>query len=254
MNALAVTIDSREPPNVIASLSNVGEVATTVAPLPFGDAFIITSDGAALLVERKAPNDLLSSIMDGRLFSQVAGMRGITPWCYVAVTGPILPDQDAHCWVDGRQTNFSWHSLQGALQTAQELGAIVIWTNGPSDYLPCLNRLITRSRGDVRIGALRAGVVVPIGESILASLPGVGPEHAHAVIEYAGTAALGFSFLSGGYQMGAIPGIGLGTRQKVRNALGLNSSECLHVVMLDEKGEPDAHKQTRVSWVKNSAN
>lgn len=232
MPVLAVTLDSREPPDLLQTLGTIGGVATSVAALPAGDCMIVATD-AVLIIERKAPNDLLSSIMDGRLFNQVAGMRAMTPWCYVLITGPILPDRDGHCWVDRRQTNFSWNSLQGALQTAQELGAIVVWANGPDDYLPCLNRIIARPRTDVRLGAIRAASIVPAGEAILTSLPGIGPEHARAVLEYTGTAALGFSYLTGEYPIDKVPGIGPETRRKVRAALGLNEREYLHVMVTE---------------------
>jgi len=98
---------------------------------------------------------------------------------------------------------------------------------------PCLNRIIARPRTAVRLGAIRAASIVPAGEAILMSLPGVGGEHARAVLDYCGSAAKGISFLTGDYAIDKVRGVGPGTRRNVRAALGLNEREFLHIMVLD---------------------
>src|SRR5687767_10750731 len=90
----AVLIDSREPDWVKAL--TFGSVPASVQLLPHGDLTVCCDDGNILLIERKTPDDFLSSHRDERLFEQLSLMkeRGNTPWCYVMVTGEFQRGQN----------------------------------------------------------------------------------------------------------------------------------------------------------------
>jgi ERCC4-type nuclease len=225
MTITAVVIDSREP-TWVRSL-RLGSVPVAVQELSAGDACLATPD-AMILVERKTPNDLLASIADDRLFNQVAEMRRQTPWTYVVITGTI----DAvmgKVRIDGRSTNWSWQSLQGALATVQELGGVVVYCSGDSEYAPTLEWLAGRNHGTVRIEAKRDAVITTPAESILTALPGISEVRATALLKHCGSAAWALAFLSNGTS-DKVPGIGPSTHQAARAALGLTDDLTLEVV------------------------
>ena len=67
-----IVADVREQPSAtFAVLASRSDVALTVATLKFGDYSV----GAQLSFERKTPEDLGRSIIDGRLFRQVSVLR-----------------------------------------------------------------------------------------------------------------------------------------------------------------------------------
>ena len=225
MSIQAVLLDSREPPWVQGL--RFGSAPVAVQELPAGDACLATPD-AMILVERKTPNDLLASIADDRLFHQVSGMRKQTPWCYVVVTGAI-DAMMGKVRTDGRTTNWSWQSLQGALTTVQELGGIVVYCSGDDAYAPTLEWLAGRNHSTVRIEAKRDSVLTTPAESILTALPGISEVRAAALLKHCGSAAWALAFLSNGGS-DKVPGVGPSTHQAARAALGLTDDLTIEVV------------------------
>lgn len=57
-----------------------------------GDVLIQT-DNKTILIETKEPNDLLSSIADGRVFRQCEGMRKASPWSFLLYKEPRYDKQ-----------------------------------------------------------------------------------------------------------------------------------------------------------------
>ena len=230
MTIQAVILDSREPAWVQAL--HFGEAHIMVQALPAGDACIATSD-AMLLVERKTPNDLLASIADDRLFVQVTEMRKQTPWVYVVVTGEVA-QTGGFVRADGRTTNWRWSSLQGALLTAQELGAAIMYCANDNEYAHALEQLASHSRAPVRVDAKRDTTMMTPGEVVLTSLPGISDVRARALLQYCGSAAFALAFLSDGGAaepvLDHVPGVGPATKQAARAALGLTDSVRLEVV------------------------
>lgn len=225
MTLIAAILDSREPTWVQGL--RFGSAPVAVQELAAGDACLATPD-AMILVERKTPNDLLASIADDRLFNQVAEMRKQTPWVYVVVTGHV----DAimgKVRTDGRSTNWSWQSLQGALATVQELGAAIVYCSGDDAYAPTLEWLASRNHGTVRTEAKRDAMMTTPAESILTALPGISEVRAAALLKHCGSAAWALAFLSNGAS-DKVPGIGPSTHQAARAALGLTDDLTLEVV------------------------
>ena len=106
MTIAAAFIDSREP-KWIHGLT-FGGAMTTVTALDHGDLLATTDDGTLIAVERKTVSDLLSSIKDGRLWPQLAGMREQTSWCYLVICGQMWPSSDGHVATERGVSGWPW--------------------------------------------------------------------------------------------------------------------------------------------------
>lgn len=222
----SVLIDHREPPHVQRLAFDGATVAVT--QLTCGDIWVAAADGNLLVIERKTANDLLASIADGRLFDQAAAMVDMSPWAYIAVEGTLTPTRDGKTLADGAPVNWRWASVQGALQTVQELGVAVVYLSGSDELAPYIERLARRDRGPVRAGAVRKPELLAPGMALLLALPGIGPDRAKSMLEQAGTAAFALSVLTDDTLN--LIGIGKETRLKAREALGIPADCKLEIV------------------------
>ena len=146
----------------------------------------------------------------------------MTPWSYIAVQGTWEPAINGKTVSDGQPVNWNWASVQGALQTVQEMGVAVVYlSNDPDEFTAFLVRLAARDRGPVRQGAPRKVELLAPGMALLMALPGIGPDRAKSLLEQAGTAAYALAALTD--DLIPITGIGDGTRAKVRAALGIDA-------------------------------
>ena len=190
------------------------------APLPAGDVRIDMPD-TTILIERKAPGDLLESVKDRRLFNQLAEMRQQTEWVYVLIHGILVPTSDGMtrylqngAWVD-RQ--WEWGSIQGALLSIQEIGAAIVQD---TDLHGAIARIMARSRDSIKVPPRRDAYVFSPAESFLMSLPGIGSDKAQKLITLLGTPGMALEWLTGEYDQPRIDGIGPKTRQGVEDFLG----------------------------------
>lgn len=230
MAITAAIIDSREP--AWAQTLAFGGAMTAVSLLDAGDLLVTCDDGTLLAVERKQPDDLLNSIRDERLWAQLAGIRKMTPWAYLVVTGDLHCGTDGKVVTDSRGTGWNWASVQGALLRAQEMGVFVVQCAGDDDYEAAVLRLAARShKPEMVVPPAREAIPMSPAERILLSLPGIGPERVSALLEYCKTPAWALSFLTCHDVEGAVTGIGPGTKRAVRQALGLKDDEELAVVV-----------------------
>jgi len=235
-----VFIDSREP-SQITSLK-FGGVPVAVTQLETGDCWASTSDGALLVIERKTPSDLLGSIKDGRLFQQVAAMVKQSKWSYVVITGAMTHTLDGYVITDNRTSGWRWSDMQGALLTCQELGANVVVCQSDQHYEETVIRLARRERNEVK--ALQPRVqaqVLTDAEKVLISLPGIGLERAGLLLGECGSAAYAIAWLTWLGTFGELSGIGDGTKNGVRRALGLKAEEWLMV--MDAERSQNAAKE-----------
>lgn len=231
----AVMIDSREA-DWVKKLTFNG-IPTSVIALDHGDLLAACEDGAMILIERKSPDDFLNSLRDGRLFPQVATMREISPWSYLVVTGEFGRGAGDKVITDRGETGWSWHAVQGALISIQEMGVFVTFSGGDLDYENCVIRIGNRERKTELL--LKRPAVAPrilsISENIIASLPGIGTERLQAVMEYVnGSAAWALIALTDPDSV--IPGVPNNTKLKIRNALGLVDRTQL-ILMTNNEGQ-----------------
>lgn len=222
----SVLVDHREP--LWAQRMKFEGATTAVTQLQCGDIWVAAGDDQLLIIERKTADDLLASIADGRLFDQAGAMVAMSPWSYITIEGTLAPTPDGRTYVDGQSVNWRWASVQGALQTVQEMGIAVVYLSGPEEMPPFIERLARRDRGTVRVGGVRKAEILAPGMSLLMSLPGVGPDRAKSLLEHAGTAAFALMALSD--DSINVPGIAAGTRGKVRDALGLPAGAKIEIV------------------------
>lgn len=213
-------IDSREPQNI--------QQLGTVQTLPVGDAWIAGPD-AVLIVERKTIADFCASIADGRLFNQVAEMRKMSPWCYVAVVGLPVVSGD-RVVIGGKVTGWLWNSVQGAMLTVQELGANVVFAASDLEYGNTLQWLARRARGPVPIAARRDVAIQSPAEQVLCALPGIAQGRAEALLQHCGNVAFALQALTDGER---VPGVGPSTKNAVRSVLGLPPEMRLAVMPME---------------------
>lgn len=232
---ISVIVDQREPTWVHGANFNA---PSQTALLPAGDVMVATGDNEILLIERKTPDDLLSSIADGRLMQQALAMREQTTWSYVVITGALIPDLDGN--VNGSLWKYS--AVQGALISVQEVGVHVVYCNGKRDFSACVQRLAARDRGPMHVEPRRLANVYGEGQALLASLPGIGPDRAVNLIKGLPSVAWALVYLTGDWGgEHKVPGIGQGTKARVRRALGLQEGFRLEIAT--ENGEHDGTEE-----------
>ena len=249
-DVLSALVDQREPAEILEQVTRgLAPAVVESAMLAAGDAWLACADGAMLVVERKTPSNLLNSVRDGRLFNQAREMREISAWCYVVITGVLMPGTDGRVWI-GREAigGWNWNSVQGALLTLQEAGVGVLTLRGDDEYADALGRLAGRKRETMRIPPVRDMRITTPGEQILSALPGIGIERAGAILEACATPALALvsltTHLADRDNPLAVPGIGAGIRAKVRAALGLPDDTELAIDMIETKGNGHGQLQT----------
>ena len=234
MSIASCVIDSREP-TYIQSLT-FGGVPTAVTALDAGDLLLACDDGALIAVERKTVEDLLGTMREDRLMPQMQRLRQESEWVYLVICGSLSGGNAGRTYANGKETGWSWWSIQGALLTVQELGISIVYVPSEIEYEQAIIRLGNRERGPVRVRPPREAVLVSEGETILASLPGVGPERAKALLDYCGSPAWALAYLTDDGWVGPnAAGIGSGIRTKVRLALGLEDWAILHPMSRDGK-------------------
>jgi len=237
-----IMIDQREPDWVKAL--KFGGAPVMVSTLDAGDVWATTDDGAMLCIERKTATDLLNSIKDDRLFTQIHGMRQRTPWAYLVIDGAIWPDRHGFAITEAGSTHWNWSSVQGALLQAQEMGAFVCWA-GTEDFENTIIRLGARGRGAIKVRHERETLTVSVAEQILTALPGIGDQRAAAILKYAGTAGWALCYLTDPEFDKEIDGIGTITKRKIREALQLADGEVISVIGKD--GHPVAKSERKAA-------
>ncbi len=229
MSILSAVIDQREP-EYIRQLT-FGGAAVTSDLLEAGDLLAVCDDGALLAIEHKTPDDLLNSIRDNRLWTQLAGIRQVSRWAYLLITGELQRGADGHVQTDGRTTGWAWAAVQGALLQAQEMGIFVVQAASDGDYEPAVMRLAARShQAEMLVPPARAPRVLSDAEQVLYALPGIGAEKVQPILTYAGSPAWALSWLSQLDAQERVPGIGNGTKRVIRKTLGLEDDQELSVI------------------------
>jgi len=241
MGIQVATIDSREP--AWTQALTFGGVPTLVMALEAGDVQVVTDDDKILVIERKTPEDFLSTLKADRLFPQCVKMLETSPWAYIVITGifecsplgKVITLQDGFAgegggYNVGRISGWAWAALQGALLTVQEMGIGIVYVANDQEFEKTVIRLAARDRNVVHISPARLPEVLGQGQALIASLPGIGIERSKAVLEYTGTPAWALTWLTELDSEEKVPGIGAVTKAGVRRALGLSESEKLSVI------------------------
>ena len=225
-----IFVDTREP-DWVQHLT-FGGLPTMATYLEHGDVMAATDDNQVILVERKTPNDFLSSLRDGRLLPQLAEMLDQTRWSYLVITGEFLRGSEGKTIADGRDTGWSWTAVQGALLTIQEMGIFITYAAGDNDFEACVIRLGARDRKEeLLLEPPKLPRVMSAAEAIVASLPGIGTDRLKIVLEYCSTPAWALVALTD--LDTEIPGIPRNVKIKVREALKLESNKQIAIISDD---------------------
>ncbi len=237
MTITAVLIDSREP-TWVQKLS-FGGVPTSVIQLDYGDIQAVTDDGHLLSIERKAADDLIGTLREERLFPQIARLaepridqhinnQSLTYWPYLIITGEFRTGSGGKVITERGETGWSWTAIQGALLNIQEMGVFVIQCANDQDFENCVIGLGKRKReGIQKILPPRPAMLLGPGTAFLASLPGIGPDRAMGLMNWAGN--LPAHAIAGLTDLEIPAPVGEGTRRRIRQMLGLRDTQMLDI-------------------------
>lgn len=169
-----IVVDNREPDEICDYLEGLG-AELEMRQLSIGDYQL--SD--RLVVERKTRDDFESSIVDGRLFSQVAALTSAVERVVLIVEG------DAQ-----EKTRLSRNALLGAYSSLiSDFGCTLFFTKSPSSTADMLFALacheqISKNRLISVYAKRKAHSVSEQQLAVVESLPNVGPTLARALLDY----------------------------------------------------------------------
>lgn len=218
-----------------------------------GDLHVITSDIKLLGIERKTADDFLKSLSDARLVNQVVRIKELTDWCYVVIHGSLPFDPATRMMIsNGEITGWNVQAVMGYIRKIQELGAfveqcasdglssfpnaryLVLAGNEKNTFAEHIREIASRDRGEAKIQPLRQPRILSPGEQVLASLPGIGWQRTHDLLDFCDTPAWALSYLTRLGENG-VSGIGDNTKRAIRHALGLKDNWELWPILAEDK-------------------
>ncbi|MCD6518306.1 MAG: hypothetical protein J7M05_00070 [Anaerolineae bacterium] len=206
-----IQVDRRElGSGVPEQLKEIGGVTLEVASLPLADYIL----SPRLAVERKSANDLEASIIDRRLFAQVAELAQRYERVVYLIEGPTLYGGRLHP-----------NAIRGALSYLLVLaGVSVLRSEGPEDSAQLLATMARHEQHGL-------GYEVPLHQKrrspspqrqvryLVEDLPGIGPQTADALLRHFGT--LERLFGASEEELCQVPGIGPKRARAIRELLTL---------------------------------
>lgn len=109
------------------------------------------------------------------------------------------------------------------------MGIFVIHCKNDLDFGSTVERLASRNRGVMSIGAARASNVLSAGETMLTTLPGLGYEKVKKLLDYHKTPAETLAWLTWEGMNIAGLGVGDGIKNNIKKALGLNHNQKIYI-------------------------
>ena len=141
---MKITGDYREEASGLIDLLKKEEVFIEVRKVPYGD-YIINS---SITAERRTGNDVLISIIDGRLFKQLSNLK---KYC----TNPILLIEGKPYKTD---LNFDYMAIKGALISAEAIWYIpVVFSRTKEDTRDILMMIGRQEETYIDVVPLRGG-------------------------------------------------------------------------------------------------
>lgn len=237
---LHIIVDDRERANgkVLAALAARDDVTVEIARLEVGDYRV----ERRVVVERKTATDFAASLIDGRLFRQVAALAVAPERAVLVLEGR---DQE---W---RDTGVRREAIQGALITIGVFfGAAVLHSDAPEETAQLLVYLGRQAQRAAQGGLPRPGYR-PKGKRarqlfLLQGLPGVGPARAARLLERFGSVEA--IVTASADALAAVDGIGERTAEKMRWVVQEPAAD--YVATPSAKG--DRVERLEKSWPKRS--
>lgn len=234
----ALVIDSREPESI--QQLKFGGIPVLVDTLPTGDVQALTDDGHTLIIERKTPDDFLNSLKDNRLFPQLARMteernaqqlagQPVTTWAYLVITDLFGANHDGKIITQRGVTGWSFASVMGMILSIQEMGVLVVFSNGEIDFEQCVLRLGKRKRDpEMKLLAPRPTNILGPKATFLASLPGIGIERVQEILDWSDNNLA--HALSGLTDLSIKAPVGISLRKNIKALFGLEDNQSLEVL------------------------
>jgi ERCC4-type nuclease len=206
-----ILVDDRERVDgkVLSALAARDDVTVEVARLEVGDYRV----ERRVVVERKTVADFGASLIDGRLFRQVAALA-LAP-----ERAALIIEGDHQAWHD---TGVRREALQGALITIGVFfGVAILHSDAPEETARLLVYLGRQAQRTAQGGLPRPGYR-PKGKRarqlfLLQGLPGVGPERAARLLERFGSVQAVVT--ASADELATVDGIGRKTAEKMRWAV-----------------------------------
>jgi len=205
-----VVVDERERPSGVPEKLAQLEVRVYYSTLPVAD-YVISPE---IAVERKALRDFVSSVYDGRLFTQASEISTAYRKPYIIVEGDVKEV------VNMTKNLNSYFGAIASVTLAYDLR--VLFTSSVGETAMAIAALVRNSRA--RPAPPGAISLPPKGRDLphqqlyfISAIPGVGPKLARRLLGRAGTPrrALGFTQA----QLAMVPGMGWKKAEKITRML-----------------------------------
>lgn len=209
MNAkFIITADMRESRSgVTKRLELGGLVAVQYADLPVGD-FILSE---SVVVERKEATDFVNSIMDRRLFGQVAQMKATYERPVVMIEGDVFLTR----------SGIAHDALRGALSWLSVIeGVSLVHTKDTTDtaiFLEVMVRHAQEGLGAIPLRGNKPKNLKVLSQFAVEGLPGCGPGTAKKLLEHFGSVERVFSATA--EDLRQVKGVGPKTADQIRELL-----------------------------------
>ena len=205
---LAVAVDHREAPSGVGeALAELAGIEVSLETLPIGDYRI----APGVVVERKSASDFSASIVDRRLFQQVAAAKEAGTCMLVLVEGDPLATGRLHD-----------NAIIGALSYLTVIEGLRVVGVPSAAYtaqmLATMARHAQQGLGyEIQMRPARPKTVREQQVYLLSGLPGVGLEKARALLGHFGT--VGAVLAADVDALCAVPGMGKKGAQRIRELI-----------------------------------
>lgn len=209
-------VDSRESQSGLIAMLRFGGAEVVVEELECGD--YVLAEGMA--VERKTSEDFVGSIVDRRLFTQIALLKATYERAYILIEGDVFG-----CLPNIYAQGLSLESLMGAISYISVIEGIPVVTT--SNAAQSAMMLLTMQRH--ALGGL--GYEVPLrvakpknrnsqAQYLVEGLPRIGPAAAKRLLAHFGSAKAVFTATAS--ELKAVHGIGPKTIKTIQEVLEHN--------------------------------
>ncbi len=201
-------VDSRECASGMVELLSARGAEVIVEELECGD--YVLADGLA--IERKTAEDFAGSIMDRRIFLQIAMLKTAYARVFILVEGDLFATQSA----------IAPEAIMGALSYITVIEGIpVVATNNTAHsaaMLMTMQRHATEGLGyEIPLRSAKPKSRSPQAQYLVEGLPGIGPSASKKLLKHFGSALAVFSATPD--QLKAVRGIGPKTIASIREVL-----------------------------------
>ncbi len=206
---IEIFADMRESRSgVIKMLTEMENISVKVGSLPCGDYIL----GPQVAVERKAATDFVISIMDGRIFQQVAKMKLDYERPIVLIEGDVFKTRSQ---IDNK-------AIAGAISWINAIENVsVLMVSDPGEtplMLATMARHLQEGLGyEVNLHPKKPKASKDAAEYLIGSLPGIGPGNARKLYAHFGSV---YKTMSATPEMIAqVKGIGLKTAERIHTII-----------------------------------